>query len=135
MLRHHSTVSEGSGNGQCTTKAHRRRHMFNPWRIARLFIELKTFKTKGDGHSLGIQGTHSVTMLLKLASLKGIASGQQCFGQRQGLVVYRIVGARGCGGSPESPWQGVNTLEVERVRVQPPLNPLVTTQEWHLTLS
>lgn len=95
---------------------------------------LKTFKTKGDGHSLGIQGTHSATMLLKLASLKGIASGQQCFGQRQGLVVYCIVGARGCGASPESPWQGVNTLEVERVRVQPPLNPLVTTQEWHLTL-
>jgi len=31
--------------------------------------------------------------------------------------------------------KGVNTLEVERVRVQPPLNPLVTTQEWHLNMS
>lgn len=31
--------------------------------------------------------------------------------------------------------KGVNTLEVERVRVQPPLNPLVATQEWHLNAS
>eukprot|EP00435_Cladocopium_sp_Y103_P037950 s1516_g10.t1 len=31
--------------------------------------------------------------------------------------------------------KGVNTLEVERVRVQPPLNPLVATQEWNLNAS
>ncbi|CAK9041376.1 C-factor (C signal) [Durusdinium trenchii] len=31
--------------------------------------------------------------------------------------------------------QGMNTLEVHRVRVQPPPNPLVATQAWHLNVS
>ena len=59
MLRDNSTVSEGSGNGQCTTKAHHRRNVFNPC----------CTKTKGDGHSLGIQGAHLATMLLKLLGI------------------------------------------------------------------